>query len=83
MGSWRRSVSRSLHVPLHARLVRSRFDEQLPWQQTVSVPAGGPVQVSAAIDRADELACRMTVDGAEVAKQQVDRAGTVVCVANL
>jgi hypothetical protein len=76
-------------VPVAAQLVvstaagQSRFDEQLPWQQTLTVPAGGPVQVSAATDRADELTCRITVDGAEVAKQQLDKAGTVTCVANL
>jgi hypothetical protein len=57
-------------------------DQTLPWQQTITLRPGQQVSVSVRSATATSLECTITVDGAEVAKQDAStRSGTVTCQA--
>jgi hypothetical protein len=58
---------------------QTRTSEMLPYQNRLTVPAGaGDVLVSAWADDTETLTCAISVDGREVARQQVER-GIVTC----
>ena len=62
---------------------QTRTSETLPYRDTLTIPAGGgDVVVSAAADDTDTLTCAISVDGREVARQQVAR-GVVTCRATM
>jgi uncharacterized cupredoxin-like copper-binding protein len=57
--------------------------QTLPWRRTVTLEPGQEVSVSVRSLQATSLECTITVDGAQLAEQESDRAGTATCQARL